>query len=65
LYWINVKRGYIHLVKTKSKKSPKTAKELRQEILNSMIASFKIEGITISPEVAVSTLKKLEVMSGK
>jgi hypothetical protein len=52
-------------VKTKSKKSPKTAKELRQEILNSMIASFKIEGITISPEVAVSTLKKLEVMSGK
>jgi hypothetical protein len=43
-----------------SKKSEKTKKELRKEILNSMVASFKIEGINISPDRAISTLKKLE-----
>jgi hypothetical protein len=52
-------------VKTKSEKSSKTSKELRQEILNSMIASFKIEGITISSDIATTTLKKLEVTLGK
>jgi hypothetical protein len=52
-------------VKTKLEKTPKTSKELRQEILNSMIASFKIEGINISSDFATSTLKKLEVTLGK
>jgi hypothetical protein len=52
-------------VKTKQEKPPKTSKELRQEILNSMIASFKIEGINISSDFAASTLKKIEVTLGK
>jgi hypothetical protein len=61
MYWLDVKKCYIYAVKTKQEKSPKTNKELRQEILNSMIASFKIEGINISSDFAISTLKKLEV----
>jgi hypothetical protein len=65
MYWLDVKKCYIYPVKTKQEKSPKTNKELRQEILNSMIASFKIEGINISSDFATSTLKKLEVTLGK
>lgn len=34
---------------------------LRAEILESMLASFKIEGIYIPRDLAVSTLKKIEL----
>ncbi|WP_293310695.1 hypothetical protein [Pedobacter sp. UBA5917] len=33
---------------------------LRMEIMESMLASFKIEGISIAHDLAVSTLKKIE-----
>ncbi len=52
-------------MKSKSVKPSKTSKELRQEILDSMVASFKIEGINISNNIAISTLKKLEATLGK
>lgn len=32
----------------------------RIEIMESMLASFKIEGISISRDLAISTLKKIE-----
>ena len=38
---------------------------LRVQILNSLIASCKIEGIDISLNVAEQTLKKVEVNLGK
>ena len=39
--------------------------DLRAQILNSVIASFKIEGIDIPLNVAEQTLKKVEVNLGK
>ena len=46
-------------VKSKSNKS------LRQQILDSMLASFKIEGINIPTDIALKTLKKIEISLGK
>lgn len=37
----------------------------RAQILQSMIASFKIEGINIPADLANATLKKIEVSLGK
>lgn len=52
-------------MKSKSVKPARSSKELRQEILDAMVASFKIEGIHISNNTASSTLKKLETTLGK
>lgn len=38
---------------------------LREKIVESMVASFRIEGIIISPEKAAATLKKLELIGRK
>jgi len=51
-------------MKTKQKKD--TVKSLtREQILQSALASFRIEGINISVEQAVATLKKVETSLGK
>ena len=51
-------------MKTTSKKDNNVS-DLRAQILNSLIASFKIEGINIPLNVAEQTLKKVEVNLGK
>jgi len=51
-------------VKSTSKK-PKKGQTLRTEILKSLMASFKIEGIEIPLSVAEQTLKKVEISLGK
>jgi len=38
---------------------------LRERIVESMVASFRIEGIVIPPEKAAATLKKLELIGRK
>jgi len=43
----------------KSSNKSKVDKSKREEILKSLLASFKIEGIDISAQVAAATLKKL------
>ena len=45
--------------KTKDKKSA------REQIMQSALASFRIEGINISKERALSVLKKVELSLGK
>jgi hypothetical protein len=50
------------------KKAIKTSKKkqvLREQILRSMLASFKIEGISIPADLAAATLKKVELSLGK
>ena len=49
----------------KSSKKSKVDKPPREEILKSLLASFKIEGIFISDQVATAMLKKLEITLGK
>jgi len=51
-------------MKSASKKIKKE-QSLRAEILKSLIASFKIEGIDIPVSVAEQTLKKVELSLGK
>ncbi len=51
-------------MKSTSKKS-KSGSSLRAEILKSLIASFKMEGIDIPLSVAEQTLKKVELNLGK
>ncbi len=51
-------------MKTTSKKSNQVTL-LREQILKSLIASFKIEGIDIPLSVAEQALKKVEVNLGK
>jgi hypothetical protein len=48
-------------MKSTPKKSPKKDKFLREKILKSMLASFKIEGIHIPADLAAATLKKVEL----
>lgn len=55
--------AYIYGMKSPNKS--KTDKSRREEILKSLLASFKIEGIDISAQVAAATLKKLELKLGK
>ena len=52
-------------MKSKLKKSPQNFLSLREQILASMLASFKIEGISIPAEAAIATLKKIELNLGK
>jgi hypothetical protein len=49
----------------KSRKKTMTDKSLREQILQSLIASFKIEGIDIPAQFAAAALKKLELSLGK
>jgi predicted nuclease with RNAse H fold len=51
-------------MKSNSKKS-KNGHSLREQILKSLMASFKIEGIDIPLSVAEQTLKKVELKLGK
>jgi len=51
-------------MKSTSNKSKK-GHSLRQQILKSLMASFKIEGIDIPLSVAEQTLKKVELNLGK
>ena len=55
---------YFYNVKAILKKF-KDTQALRDEILKSLIASFRIEGIDISISVAKETLKKVEISLGK
>lgn len=55
--------AYIYIMKS-SKKS-KLDKSKREEILKSLMASFKIEGIDIPAQVAAAALKKLDLNPGK
>lgn len=55
---------YLYPMKSKSKKAVKN-KSLRQQILASMQASFKIEGINIPDDVALATLQKVELILEK
>ena len=52
-------------MKSKSKKSADSTKSLREQILKSMLASFKIEGINIPADLAISALDKVEINLGK
>jgi hypothetical protein len=45
----------------KSKNPIKDKAALRVQILKSMVASFKIEGINISDDAAVSSLKRVSM----
>jgi len=49
---------------TKSKKG-KTKNTSREQIMQSTLASFRIEGINISKEMALSALKKVELSLGR
>ncbi len=51
---------YIYTMKGKGKKATKN-KSLRAEILASMLASFRIEGIHIPMDQAEATLLKIEL----
>jgi hypothetical protein len=62
---ITPENAYFYSVKSKPKKSPKNETTLREQILQSMMASFKIEGINISKDSALATLKKVELSLGK
>ncbi|MCT2561903.1 hypothetical protein [Chryseobacterium herbae] len=43
----------------------KNTHALRQQILKSAVASFKIEGIKISADTAIKALKKIEAKMAK
>ena len=49
---------------TKAKKG-KNKKISREQIMQSALASFRIEGINISREMALLTLKKVELSLGR
>ena len=46
-------------------KKAKSDQNLREQILKSLVASFKIEGIDISSSVAEQALKQVELSLGK
>ena len=52
-------------MKPKVKKLEGKKSVLREEILHSMVSSFKIEGIHISESLALASLKKIELNLGK
>jgi hypothetical protein len=56
--------SYIYVMKSTSQ-NLKKGPSLRAEILQSLLASFKIEGIDIPLSVAEQTLKKIELDLGK
>lgn len=47
--------------KEADKREKKEKTLVREQILQSMVASFKIEGITIPADLANATLKKIEI----
>jgi len=49
----------------KADKNRQDDKTRREKILESLIASFKMEGIDIPEQFAARTLKKLELTLGK
>jgi len=49
----------------KSVNKGKADKSRREQILESLIASFKMEGIDIPEQFAAKTLEKLELTLGK
>ena len=55
----------IFFMKVKSKKPLNKGASLREEILHSLLNSFKIEGIHISEPKALASLKKVELSLGK
>ena len=57
--------GYLSNTNKKTQKKRISQKSLREKIVESMVASFKIEGIIIPPEKAAATLKKLELIEQK
>lgn len=52
-------------MKSNSKKTIKKGGSLREEILHSLLNSFKIEGINISETKALASLRKVELNLGK
>ena len=44
-----------------NKKKEEVKKSLREQIMQNTLASFRIEGINISTENALTTLKKIEL----
>ena len=52
-------------MKIKQDHKQKKTSLLREQIMESMLASFKIEGISIPHESATATLKKIEVILRK
>jgi hypothetical protein len=52
-------------MKYKADKNLKKDKPLREQILQSMLASFKMEGINIPADAAVAVLKKVAIKLGK
>jgi hypothetical protein len=52
-------------MKSKANKTIKQNTSLREDILKSMVASFKIEGIHISDQKASAALKRVELSLGK
>ncbi|MDN3580448.1 hypothetical protein [Mucilaginibacter flavus] len=52
-------------MKSKTSKTTKQNNSLREDILKSMVASFRIEGIHISDEKATAALKRVELNLGK
>jgi hypothetical protein len=65
LFCSPIEKRYICTMKGKVKKTTKKDKSLREQILQSMLASFKIEGINIPQDAAVVALKKVEFSLGK
>jgi hypothetical protein len=55
---------YLYKMNTKSKKG-KNKKISREQIMQSALASFRIEGINIPNEMALLTLKKVELSLGR
>lgn len=47
------------------KGSPRNLQQLRQQIMKSAVASFRIEGIRISKDAAKNSLKKVEAKMRK
>ena len=48
-----------------SQKKGKDKKSSREQIMQAALASFRIEGINISKEMALITLKKVELNLGR
>lgn len=66
-YSVSLKCGlffYLYNMNTKSKKG-KNKKTSREQIMQSALAFFRVEGINISNEMALVALKKVELSLGR
>ena len=52
-------------MKIKAKKQLQNKADVREQVMRSMVASFKIEGISISAEKATKSLEKVSAKLGK